>query len=74
MLTQEQIAFYHEHGYLGVENVLSENEVNDLRRITDEFVEKSREVTDHTEAFDLEPGAHARKPKIETLKKSNFAT
>ena len=60
MLTQEQIAFYREHGYLGVENVLSENEVNDLRGITDVFVEKSREVTDHTPVFDLEPGTRPR--------------
>ena len=68
MLTQEQIAFYREHGYLGVENVLSENEVNDLRRITDVYVEKSREVTDHTEAFDLEPGHTPENPKLRRLK------
>ena len=37
MLTQEQIDFYHENGYLGVENVLSTEEVADLRRTTDEF-------------------------------------
>ena len=68
MLTQEQIAFYHEHGYLGVENVLSENEVNGLRRITDEYVEKSREATEHTEVFDLEPGHTPENPKLRRLK------
>ena len=56
MLTQEQIDFYHEYGYLGVENVLCEDEVAELRCVTDEFVEKSREVTEHTEEFDLELG------------------
>ena len=68
MLTQEQIAFYREHGYLGVENVLSDDEVNDLRRITDEFVEKSREVTEHTAVFDLEPGHTPENPKLRRLK------
>ena len=41
MLTQQQIDFYHENGYIGVESVLSEQDIIDLRRVTDEFVEKS---------------------------------
>ncbi len=41
MLTQKQIDFYHEFGYIGVENVLSAAEIGELRRVTDEFVEKS---------------------------------
>ena len=56
MLTQEQRDFYHENGYIGVEAVLTAEEVADLQRVTDEFVEKSREVTEHTDIFDLEPG------------------
>ena len=40
MLTQKQVDFYHENGYIGVENVLSEQDIIDLRRVTDEFVEK----------------------------------
>ena len=39
MLTQQQIDFYHENGYIGVESVLSEQDIIDLRRVTDEFVE-----------------------------------
>ena len=68
MLTQEQIDFYNENGYLGVENVLSEEEVADLRRTTDEFVEKSREVTDHTDVFDLEPGHTPETPRVRRIK------
>lgn len=68
MLTQQQIAFYHEHGYLGVENVLSQREVDDLRRVTDVFVEKSREVAEHTAVFDLEPGHTPENPKLRRLK------
>lgn len=68
MLIQEQIDYYHEHGYLGVENVLSEEEVDELRRVTDSFVEKSREVTEHTAAFDLEPGHTPENPKLRRLK------
>ena len=68
MLTQEQIAFYREQGYLGVENVLSQREIDDLRRVTDAFVEKSREVVEHTEVFDLEPGHTPENPKLRRLK------
>lgn len=68
MLTREQIDFYHEYGYLSVENVLSEDEVAELRIVTDEFVEKSREVTEHTSEFDLEPGHTPDKPRLRRLK------
>ena len=68
MLTREQIAFYREHGYLGVENVLTQREVDDLRRVTDAFVEKSRGVAEHTAVFDLEPGHTPENPKLRRLK------
>ena len=68
MLTQEQIDFYNENGYLGVENVLSAEEVADLQRATDEFVEKSREVTEHTDIFDLEPGHTSENPRVRRIK------
>ena len=44
MLTQEQIEQYDRNGYIGVENVLSPEEVEELRKVTDDFVEKSRGV------------------------------
>jgi phytanoyl-CoA hydroxylase len=68
MLVQEQIDYYNEQGYLGVENVLSEEELAELRSVTDSFVEKSREVTEHTAAFDLEPGHTPENPKLRRLK------
>ena len=68
MLAQHQIDSYHENGYLGVENVLSAAELAELRRVTDEFVEKSRAVTQHTDVFDLEPGHTAENPRLRRLK------
>ena len=68
MLAQAQIDFYHEKGYIGVENVLSAAELAELRRVTDEFVEKSRAVTQHTDVFDLEPGHTAENPRLRRLK------
>ena len=69
MLTAEQVEYYHTNGYLGVEGVLSEQETEDLRRVTDEFIEKSREVTEHTDVFDLEPGHTSETPRLRRLKR-----
>ena len=68
MLTSKQIEFYHENGYLGVEGVLSTDEVAELRRVTDEFVQLSAAVSDHTDVFDLEPGHTPEAPKLRRLK------
>jgi phytanoyl-CoA hydroxylase len=68
MLTSEQIKFYHTNGYIGVEGVLSENEVAELRRVTEEFVDKSRSVTTHTDVFDLEPDHTSDNPRLRRLK------
>lgn len=68
MLTQKQIAFYNEFGYLGVEGVLSKEEVAELRRVTDEFVEKSRTVSQNDAVFDLEPGHSVDRPRLRRLK------
>lgn len=68
MLTQEQITSYSKNGFLAVENVLSEQEVADLRRVTDEFVAQSAAFTENTDIFDLEPGHTAEAPRVRRLK------
>ena len=45
MLNDTQIEQYREKGYVGVEGVLSADEVASLRRVTDEFVERSRAIS-----------------------------
>ncbi len=67
-LTKDQIEFYRERGYLGVEGVFSAAEVSELSRVTDEFVEKSRTVTEHDDVFDLEPDHTPEFPKLRRLK------
>ena len=68
MLTPEQILSYRDHGYIGVENVFSAAEVADLRRVTDEFVDKSRAVTVNDAVFDLEPSHTPENPRLRRLK------
>ena len=68
MLTSKKIDFYHKNGYLGVEGVLSADEVAELRRVTEGFVQLSASVTEHTDVFDLEPGHTPESPKLRRLK------
>ncbi len=67
-LTEEQVEFYNTQGYLGIEGVLTEKEVNDLRRVTDELVEKSRAVTESDDVFDLEPEHTSKNPQLRRVK------
>jgi hypothetical protein len=68
MLTQEQIDRYHADGFVAVEDVLSEDLVAELRQVTDDFVERSRAVTEHDDIFDLEPGHSPEAPRLRRLK------
>ena len=68
MLTQAQIDSYRTDGFIGVEGVFSPDEVAELQRVTDEFVDQSRAFTEHTDVFDLEPGHTADEPKLRRLK------
>lgn len=68
MLTDEQVKQYHTDGYVTVAGVLPPEEIEELRRVTEEFVDKSRHATDHTGEFDLEPGHTAQVPRLRRLK------
>ena len=68
MLTTEEIEFYHANGYVTATGVLAADEIAELRRVTEEFVDKSRLVSEHTAEFDLEPGHTAEEPRLRRLK------
>lgn len=68
MLSQEQISFYQENGYLVVEDVLSADELAALQRVTDEFVERSRGISQHDDVFDLEANHSAERPRLRRIK------
>lgn len=68
MLTQDQIDFYHRTGYLAIQTVLWRREIEELRRVTDEFVEKSRALTQSDDVFDFEPDHTRERPLLRRLK------
>ncbi|MGE0503392.1 MAG: phytanoyl-CoA dioxygenase family protein [Rhizobiaceae bacterium] len=67
-LSNAQREAYEQDGFLVVEGVLSRSELAELRRITDEFVEKSRAVSAHDDVYDLEPGHSSDQPRVRRIK------
>jgi phytanoyl-CoA hydroxylase len=68
MLTDDQVASYREGGYLALGRLFTDEEMAELRRVTDDFVERSRDVTESNAIFDLEPGHSAERPLLRRLK------
>lgn len=70
ILTQKQVDQYNRDGFIAVKGVFTPDEVKELQNVTDEFVEKSREVATHTEVFDvdLKAGHSAETPKLRRIK------
>ena len=67
-LTQTQIDQYHKRGFIAVENVLAPEHVSELQAVTDDFIEQSRNYTDNTDVFDLEPDHSPEAPKLRRIK------
>lgn len=68
MLNPEQIAFYRDYGYLMVEDVFGPDEVAELRRVTEDFVEASRDVPASNARYDLAPSHTAARPVVRRIK------
>jgi phytanoyl-CoA hydroxylase len=68
VISQQDVAFYREHGYLVVEGVVSSAELAELRGVTDEFVDKARARTGHDDVYDLEDSHSATAPRVRRIK------
>ena len=68
MISDQDVQRYRRDGYLVIPDVLSAREIDDLRRATDDQVERSRQACAHTDVFDLEPGHSASQPRLRRIK------
>ena len=73
VLTQAQRESYFEKGYVLVENVVPTEWLQRLREVTDEFVERSRSITESDAVWDLEPDHTAENPRLRRLTESRRA-
>src|SRR5215467_10982933 len=68
MISDRDVAFYHEHGYLVVPGVLEHSSVRTLRQELDAIVDGARGMTTHTDVYDLEPGHRQDAPRVRRIK------
>jgi ectoine hydroxylase-related dioxygenase (phytanoyl-CoA dioxygenase family) len=68
MISDNNVAFYRDTGYLVVPRVLDQTTVDALRRELDEILAGARSVTAHTEVYDLEPGHRPDAPRVRRIK------
>ena len=67
LVTDEQQAFYRDHGYLQLESFVSQEWLGELRAASVEFVEASREITASNKVLDVEPDHTAESPRLRRL-------
>ena len=68
MLTQAQREEYDRVGAIVVPDVLTPEEVAELRAVTDGFVERAREVAAHDAVYDLEDSHTPESPRVRRIK------
>jgi ectoine hydroxylase-related dioxygenase (phytanoyl-CoA dioxygenase family) len=72
MLSKTQIEEYNEIGAIVVADVLSADEVQRLRDVTDGFVERARSVTVHNDIYDLEDSHTSENPRVRRIKTAHL--
>jgi ectoine hydroxylase-related dioxygenase (phytanoyl-CoA dioxygenase family) len=74
LLTPEQIAFYHEHGYLSIDSLVPEAEIAEVRRIYDRLFHEDRSKTE-ADFYDINGAKEAGKKESipQILQPSKYA-
>ncbi len=68
MLTEAQKREYDEVGAIVVPDILSPEEVAELRRVTDSFVDRARSISTHDAIYDLEDSHSPAMPRVRRIK------
>ena len=68
MLNPDQIAFYEEHGYLVIEGAVTGERLETLQAVTADLIERSREVAESDDVYDLDAGHSPQAPRLTRIK------
>ena len=68
MIKDDQVKGFNEKGYLVIENLLPENILKNLQKVTDDFVEKSRTIKKNDDIYDLSDDHTSDNPAVRRLK------
>lgn len=68
MLSADQKAFYRENGYLMVPDVVTPEQLENLRSITYALIEASRSISESNDVYDLDQGHGPFSPRLTRIK------
>jgi ectoine hydroxylase-related dioxygenase (phytanoyl-CoA dioxygenase family) len=74
VLSEEQINFYNDQGYLLVEDVITEDQLKKMLDLVEGFFENSKNVTENNNIFDLEEGHSSKRPRLKRVKQPHQHT
>src|SRR4051812_21052999 len=69
MISQQDVAFYRENGYVVVPELASPAVLAAMQQVIDGYVERARAVTTHDDVYDLEPTHRPDRPRVRRIKK-----
>jgi phytanoyl-CoA hydroxylase len=69
VISDKDVAFYRENGYLLVEDVLEPDTRLQMKAVIAEWIAQAKGVTKHTDVYDLEPTHTPEHPRVRRIKK-----
>ena len=67
MLTDRHVAEYQTKGFAVAEGLFTEQEIGELRRVTDELIVEASALTSPTPTFELEPSHAPEQPAVRRI-------
>jgi phytanoyl-CoA hydroxylase len=68
MISDRDVAFYRDRGYVVVPDILDRETLQRLREVMADVLAGARDVTGHTQLYDLEPGHRPDAPRVRRIK------
>lgn len=68
MLDEQDIATYREQGFIVVADVLTPDQLQQARSLIAEKIDGARDITSHTDVYDLEPDHSPESPPVRRIK------
>jgi phytanoyl-CoA hydroxylase len=68
MLSPADLAIYRRDGFVVLPDILTRDEVEALRGVTEEFVRDARSVAANDDVYDLEDSHSAAEPRVRRIK------
>src|SRR5215470_13999729 len=72
VISDRDVAFYRENGYVVVENVLDAATRARMKQIIADLIANAKGVTQHDDVYDLEPSHTPQSPRVRRIKKPHL--